>query len=158
MKVLSALKAAACLALAVNLCSCLASYDSGSDQEDNDIASDNVVITDNSVSDSEELLEDSPCDSLIWKPESEKDGNLALIFDAMFTTPFNALEVRREVMEEDAETEFETEFCALSSFDENGRQVWRCSMPGEAYTGEFRVEFGTESCEGEVANPAERSE
>ena len=131
-------------------------YDSGA--SDNDIASNNNVITDNSVtSDSEEVLEGDPCELVIWKPVSESDGNLALIFDAIFTIQFNSVQVIRVSVEGDIVSE-DPEYLAFSSYDENGRQVWRGMEPGEEYTGVFQVEYGTEFCQGEVKDPAERSE
>lgn len=163
MKVLSALKAAACLALAVNLCSCLASYDSGSREEDNDVASDNVVITDNSVTDGEELLEASPCDRPLWKPISEKDGNLAMVFPVEFSIPFSSIQVTRAVEVEDeaeevARVEEETEFLTFSSFSEEGEQTWRGLAPGSEYTGSYVIDYSGESCSGEVQDPNIRTD
>ncbi len=148
---------ATCLLLVATLCSCLA-YDSGSDTEDNDIASNNNIITDNSVqSDSEEVLEGDPCELVIWKPESEKDGNLALIFDAVFTIQFDSVQAVQLNQEGEIVSE-DPEFLTFSSYDENGRQIWRGMKPGADYTGVFQVEYGTEFCQGEVKDPEERSE
>ena len=143
------------LFLFATLPGCL-SYDSGS--SDDDIASDNNIITDNSItSDSQEQLENSPCESVLWKPVSEKDGNLVLVFDPQFTIPFNSVEVVH-VEESEEKVEEETEFCEFSAFDDSGRQVWRCSRPGAEYTGDYCIEYGTEKCSGSVEDPADRND
>lgn len=152
MRILVLSRLGLCL-LGTSLSSCV-SYDSGA--SDNDIGSDNNVITDNSIVTSSDsaIAQGTPCDEFIWKPESESDGHLALIFGSGFPVTFDSVSVERKV----PEMEPEQEFLEFSSTDENGRQVWRGDKPGGEYTGSFLVEYGTESCLGEVEKPGERTE
>lgn len=174
MKAFSAKKIGACLLLAAHLCSCvgLDTGDSSSSSNESQSIGEGASVNQPTVttvsggganvdasnrpevveSDSEELLEASPCDALLWKPVSESDGNLAILSD------FGDVRQWSSVAVYDA-TAGDVEFCEFSGLTpEADRQIWRCSQPGEFYTGEFDIEFSGEKCSGAVEDPAERND
>jgi hypothetical protein len=174
MKAHSVKKIGACLLLVAHLCSCVgldtgdSSSSSNESQSVGDGASVNqpetVVVSGGGAnvdasnrpttveSDADELLEASPCESLLWKPISESDGNLAILSD------FGDVRQWSSVTVYDA-TEGEVEFCRFSGLTpEADRQIWRCSQPGEFYTGEFDIEFSGEKCSGQVEDPSARND
>lgn len=120
---------------------------------------------------SETLTNDGP-EGFLWKPVSESDGNLALLFPEEFEREF--LSVRVELAQEEEEEEEEpsddsaarevgeTEECVCAFTDcrfEDGRLLYRCPQPGSAYTGRVFADNRTEECVWEIeGDPSERND
>lgn len=160
-----------------------------SNSEDNDVNSDNVSVDNsnhhNNTGDSDADGNADDCSEagftndgpggFLWKPEGENSGNLALLFPENFGREFLAVcvavaaaeeeeedEERPEVLERhvaEEPEELEEECGTFAGYFEDGRQIWRFSKPGEAYTGTGRVDDRAQECpisiEGE---PGERND
>ena len=85
----------------------------------------------------------------LWKPVSETDGNLAILFPEEYKK-FLSVRVTNA-------TTGEIEDLVYSSSD-GGRQVWRASEPGEAYSGQVISDNGTSECTWVVSDPAIRND
>ena len=140
--------------------------------------SDNTTITDidNSINggDASENGNSPDCDvpqsndgpgGFLWKATSEGDGNLVILFPKDFSREFLAVTVEFvPEEEEEAETStakeaLEKEFGVFDGYFEDGRQVWRFSKPGSAYTGKVSVDDRSQECVWEVeGDPAERND
>lgn len=89
-------------------------------------------------------------EAVLWKPISESDGNLVLLFPASFKKAFEAVFVY--------DLEGLVESGEFAGFTNGARQTWRFSKPGSEYDGEIEIETGEETCELSVKEPGERSE
>lgn len=118
------------------------------DSSDNSVNNDIILAEDF-------FEDDADCSGLIqgqdgsggflWKPESEKDGNLVVLFPAEYDEPFVAVFVETIGAEIEA-GEFD-------GFSNPNRQTWRFSSPGSAYTGTVRADLGTQECVWQVGRP-----
>lgn len=140
------------------LTSCGVNYDSGGNSSSDGDNRENIAI-DNSVtsSDSQAAIDRNPCDTVLWKPVSESDGALVFVGAEGDLLTWDSVAVFTLATEE---SESEKEFCEYSGLLEPKaiQQVWRCSLPGEFYTGEFEIEFDGEVCKGEVEVAGERND
>lgn len=150
------MRKALALAILFSFASCL-SYDSSS--SDDDIASDNVFVLDNSVqTGADSKGEQSACEGILWKPESQKDGKLVILSRPGDVLQWSSICVK--VLPIDGEppvVEF-GEYTGTEVFSKGTSQVWRFSMPGSAYDGRYEIEVDGERCEGIVADPADRND
>lgn len=87
----------------------------------------------------------------IWKPISESDGNLVIVFDET-KYPVQFISVKVGIA---GSTELEE---GRPIRLDDGRQGWRFSKPGSAYSGRIFIEDEGQECEGIVADPANRDE
>lgn len=142
--------------LLVALLSSCTGYDSSSNKSETNVGNQNTTVVDNSVSgEGDGAFLGSPCEGALWKPVSEADGNLVIVSSPGDVVPWSSVAVF-EVLEEGGE---EVEFCENAGLlPEGDRQAWRCSKPGEFYTGEFIIEADGESCTAIVRNPDERND
>jgi hypothetical protein len=151
MRVLLAL----CLAL---FTSCGVDYNSGRNSSGNGDNRDNIAI-DNSVTGVADAKPTTrnPCEGVLWKPVSQSDGALVFVGEEGDLLTWDSVAVFTAPTEE---SESQIEFCEYAGLLEPKaiQQVWRCSLPGENYTGEFEIEFDGEVCEGEVKEPGERND
>ncbi len=123
----------------------IASKDSDSSSNTNNVASNNTNI-DNSVSQQDEEFSCSDVFGL-WKPESESTGFLAILLSERFDF------VRVQKASDDS-----IESCVYSGEFDDGRSIYRCSEHGENYTGEITAEKANESCLFQIEEPSEREE
>lgn len=84
-------------------------------------------------------------DGFLWKPESDSDGSLVILFPSKYVNKFESVAVDGE----------EGEFSAFANGD---RQHWRFSKSGGEYTGSVVITDQGKSCEFVVINPSERFE
>lgn len=124
--------------------------------DENQNSSVNTNISNITFSDYESRQGEDVCfsgllgDGFLWKPESESDGNLVVLFPREFQDPFLAVI---------AETiEGESELGRLVGFTNGERQTWRFSQSGINYTGELIVNTNAESCNIAIENSGERNE
>lgn len=89
-------------------------------------------------------------DSFLWKPVSESDGNLVILFDSKYGIRFDKVTVTLQ--------SGLTEELTFSAFANGGRQHWRGTSPGIDYTGEIVVTQKTNICSAVVLTPGERYE
>lgn len=130
-------------------------YDSSSSQSENVVGSQNTTVVDNSVSGEGEAFAESPCEGALWKPVSEADGALVIVSSPGDVVPWSSVQVFH-VRESGS---IESEYCENAGLlPEGDRQAWRCSRPGEEYTGEFIIEARGESCTAVVREPGERND
>lgn len=86
----------------------------------------------------------------LWKPESEGDGKLVLLFPTEFITQF------LNVLMERVEGTFEN--ATFTGFSNGARQTWRGQSTGIAYTGRVVVDAGNQECEWVVPDPTVRQD
>jgi hypothetical protein len=141
--------------------------------------SNNTSITDidNSINgqDASENGSSPDCDTVqgndgpggfLWKASSEGDGNLVVLFPQEFSREFLTVTVELAPEEEEeavvaevSKEALEKEFGVFDGYFEDGRQVWRFSKPGSAYTGKVSVDDRSQECVWEVeGDPAERND
>lgn len=153
--------------------SCGLSYDSGDSSDDDNSHNSSNVITDNSIVGGDDEGEFRQCDGLtfpdgpefgsnLWEPEGSDDGTAVIRFDARrFVEIFAAVKADVIVEEIDRfgeiveriETEF---FVGRVERDDQGRQVWVGSLPGESYTGDIEIELDDgRSCSLTIETPGE---
>jgi len=84
-------------------------------------------------------------DGFLWKPESDSDGSLVILFPSKYTVKFESVAV-------------DGEEGAFSAFANGDRQHWRFSKSGGEYTGSVVITDQGKSCEFVVINPSERFE
>ncbi len=140
--------------------------------EINNINSDDADDKGDNPDCSETLTNDGP-GGFLWKPVSESDGNLAILFPEEFSREFLAVyvelaEEEEEVVEEEEEAPAEEVTkergtlveCRLNeSRFEDGRLIYRCPQPGGAYTGRVFADNRDEECVWEISgDPAERND
>ena len=86
-------------------------------------------------------------EGFLWKPESDSNGNLVVLFPKNFTEKFQSVSVNGELG-------------VFAAFANGNRQHWRFSKPGSNYEATAMVKaisMGGE-CEWVIPNPAERTE
>lgn len=156
----------------------------GDSTQDNDVNSDNTTQTttiNESFNDNSQggdgsssaaecqdgFTNDGP-NGFLWKPISEGDGNLVLLFPVNFQVPFE--EVILETIAERAEVgedeegpgevlETGEESGVFDGRFEDGRLIYRFSMPGSEYTGSGVVFSDDGECDIEIEDdPAERND
>jgi hypothetical protein len=88
--------------------------------------------------------------SLLWKPVSESDGKLVVLFPSEFDEEFESVSVMS--------AEGEIEQGIFAGFTNGDRQTWRFSKEGGEYTGVVEVQTESESCSVVVSDPAERND
>lgn len=114
------------------------------DTASNDDISTNIITTISSGSDNAEACPDS----FLWKPISESDGNLAVLFP----TGYFFQEVFAQWVDEDGnDREDKGEDVGLTN---GGRQTFRFPKEGGEYTGILTAD----DCTFEVVDPSERTE
>jgi hypothetical protein len=90
----------------------------------------------------------------LWKPNSESDNNLVVLFAASYDLQFQSVEALRVDGGIDAGT--------FSGFANGGRQHFRFPSPGSAYTGQLTVANPQgdtlEECTWIVSNPEVRND
>lgn len=171
------MKHVACLLLVATLfsgCGTFKGYDSSSSNESTQalVGSQNNTVVDNSTNggSGSSTLKGTPCKCIVkdengvekiveptWKPESERDGSLALVSCPGDIIKWTRAYVYRAVEEGEAEIEY-LENTSVDTEDEL-RQTWRGELPGGEYTGQFTIEYGSgEKCEGFNPNPSERND
>lgn len=120
---------------------------SSSSDQDNDI-----TTIDNSQTAQE--AEDALCKGVnsidgpggfLWKPQSEVDGNLVVLFPEKFVDEFLGVLAELKGGELDAGV--------FTGFSNELRQTWRFSKPGSAYAGRLLVDAGIQECEWIVNDP-----
>lgn len=86
----------------------------------------------------------------LWKPVSEGDGKLVILFAANFTEVFNSVCV--------VVAATNTEECgSFIDFTNGERQTWRYNLAGSEYTGLIKIEEASGLvCEVTISTPAER--
>ena len=104
----------------------------------------------------------------LWKPVSEGDGNLVILFPEDFARPFLSVAVELAPEEEEeapaeeaavSKETLEKEFGEFDGYFEDGRQVWRFSKPGSAYTGKVIADDRSQECIWEIeGDPSERND
>lgn len=85
----------------------------------------------------------------IWKPISESDRKLVIVFDKKYEFPFLFV----SVFNLDGTSE-DGKFFKL----DDGRLGYRFDKPGSEYTGQVLVKDTGQECNAIVANPSERAE
>jgi len=130
------------LALLLFLSACEASVGSSSKTDSENDNSVNTTIT--TISSGEGNAVGECAKSFLWKPVSESDGNLVVLFPKGFTY--------FDVTAQDLEGNFEPG--VLSGYTNGARQTWRFSRPGEEYTGELIAD----ECDWTVEDPSKRTE
>lgn len=86
----------------------------------------------------------------LWKPESESDGNLVILFPAEYDVRFMAVSVfLPDGTVEDGE---------FRGFTNGDRQTWRFNRFGGEYTGRIIVDATSQECVFFVENPSERQD
>lgn len=152
-------------------------YSSSSSEQNQDSNNTTITDIDNSVNgnDASENGNDIDCEGnqfnkepkgFLWKPVSEGDGNLVILFPAEFRRPFLSVTVERvtetsEESESGTTTVVETELESgeFDGFFEDGRQVWRFAAPGGSYTGKVIVDDRSQECVWTIpGEPSERNE
>lgn len=88
--------------------------------------------------------------NFLWKPVSESDGNLVILFPSSFNNRF--LSVLAFKPDGTAESG------SFTGFTNGSRQTWRFDSPGEAYSGRILVDDHNQECIWEVPNPAGRND
>lgn len=88
--------------------------------------------------------------SLLWKPISESDGKLVILFDEAFDEEFEAVTV--------TDLEGTEEQGVFSGFTNGNRQTWRFPKEGAQYTGVVEIQTEGESCTVVVSEPGERND
>jgi hypothetical protein len=83
----------------------------------------------------------------LWKPMSESDGNLVILFPSKFDKKF------LDVLVEDLDGNVESG--AFAGFTNPDRQTWRFSKNGAEYTGVVRADLITQECAWRVSSPEE---
>ena len=127
---------------------------SSSEDQDNDIITIDNSDNSNNGDSSDRLCKgtqriDGP-GGFLWKPSSESDENLVVLFPKEFVDDFLS------VIAELPDGTFEE---GVLSGDTNGdRQTWRFSMPGGEYTGRLLVDDSGQECEWVVDDPSERQD
>lgn len=111
------------------------------DSESDDDVSTNIITT---ITSSEQNEEKLCADSFLWKPVSESDGKLAILFDSGF--------VYEEVCVEDLEGEFDCDDSADST--NGGRATYRFPKEGAEYSGVVVAD----DCEWMIEDPSKRTE
>lgn len=121
---------------------------------------DNDAVTSINTEVNEETLGENPLclgiktldgpGGFLWKPLSESDGNLVILFPSEFVTKF------LEVLAETLEGEFERG--SFAGYGNPDRQTWRFTQPGDAYTGIVIVDTGMGECQWVVPTPSERQD
>jgi hypothetical protein len=111
----------------------------GDSASDDDVST-NVVTTITSA----ETNTEKCSEGMLWKPVSESDGKLAILFDSGF--------VYEEVCVEDLEGEFDCDDSA--DFTNGGRATYRFPKEGAEYSGVITAD----DCEWMVKDPSERTE
>lgn len=86
----------------------------------------------------------------LWKPISEGDGNLVILFPAEFDVPFRDVFVFA--------TGGDIESGNFVGFSNGNRQTWRFDFPGSAYTGQVTVDDIGQECDWFVESPGERQD
>lgn len=120
------------------------------DSSDNSIDNSITEIIDDDLENGEadcagEVLGVDGPGGFLWKPESDSDGNLVILFPPEYGVEFIAVYVETLAGE--------TEGGVFAGFSNPNRQTWRFSLPGEAYTGRVRVDLGTQECLWNVSQP-----
>ena len=86
----------------------------------------------------------------LWKPISDNDGHLVILFPPEFERTFNRVYVVNAIgLAEDLR---------FTGFANGNRQHWRASMSGDHYTGRVIAESSTGTCFWEVSNPSIRND
>ena len=94
----------------------------------------------------------------LWKPVSEKDGNLVILFPAAFDELFSQVCVfLAEVLEDEEPQECGT-LNDGEPFSNGERQTWRFSRPGSSYTGRVVATDIDQECVWVVPNPDTRQD
>lgn len=129
---------------------CFGSYENNSSSSEQNESSKNNI--DNSIHGSEKT--DVVCEGLIWKPFSDKDGNLVVL--SLEGDVLNQWEdVSVFFKDVDGDTE---ELLVFSGLGEKGnQQVWRGKSPGSEYTGVVNVYVEGKTCTYTVNNPSVRT-
>lgn len=86
----------------------------------------------------------------LWKPVSESDGNLAILFPKEFKSRFFDVLVSKE--------DGDQESGSFVGFTNGERQTWRFEDAGHEYTGIVQVDAGSQTCEWIVPDPSERQD
>lgn len=87
----------------------------------------------------------------LWKPESEADGNLVILFPAEFVSVFvNVFAFPVESGEAQVGT--------FAGFTNDSRQTYRFPRPGGDYTGRVLADAGDQECEWLVPDPSSRQD
>lgn len=152
------------LVLALLLCACGDDGDDGEAVDINAQATNGGVVNlnvGNGNSIETDLDEENESDQLgspcllgiLWKPVSQKDGKLVILSAVGDILFWSSVAVVRA---EDSGIEYCENF-GLIEPDKN-RQVWRCSLPGEFYTGEVEIEFSNGVCATLISDPAVRED
>lgn len=123
---------------------------SSSEDEDNDITT--IDNSDNSNSGRADVLcvgvgSVDGAGGFLWKPQSQKDGALVVLFPKEYDEEFLSVEAERLDGDFDAGT--------FDGFTNGARQTWRFPDVGSAYTGRLYVDAGNQECAWRVTDPAE---
>lgn len=87
----------------------------------------------------------------LWKPFSDSDGRLVILFPAKYNAEFSSVAVVNASIGT-------IEQCRFAGFANGNRQHWRCPRSGDAYTGRVVAESVNGSCLWQVSNPAIRQD
>lgn len=87
----------------------------------------------------------------LWKPASESDGNLVLVFPDEFERPFEQVSVFRK-------GDHRRNHCRYTGKANGNRQHWRCPLPGVFYDGRVEAVDIEQVCEWKVRRPKERND
>lgn len=123
--------------------------------QDGDSEDTTIISNDTSESGSGNLGDNPRCPAVgsldgaggfLWKPESEKDGNLVILFPKEYVTPFLTVLAFKENGTADSG--------AFTGFTNDDRQTWRFPLRGSEYTGRVLVDAGDQECEWFVPDPS----
>jgi len=127
--------------------------------EDNDVTNIDNSVTDTN-SDNPTFGNNPSCsngtntvdgpDGFLWKSQSESNGKLVVLFPAVFTTEFLKVLIERPAGTFESAT--------FTGFSNGGRQTWRGSREGAAFTGRLVVDAGNQECEWLVSDPSIRQD
>jgi hypothetical protein len=86
----------------------------------------------------------------LWKPVSDTRGTLVVLFPSEYDVQFESVSAVR--------LDGTIEQGVFSGFANGGRQHWRFSDSGDAYTGELQIHDEAQECNAFVSNPSERQD
>lgn len=81
----------------------------------------------------------------LWKPISESNGNLVVLFPTEYSVKFESVVI-------------DGEQGRFADFANGNRQHWRFSKPGSQYLGRVVAESMNGECVWQVSNPSERQD
>ena len=109
-----------------------------------------IMTTGNPDCDSSEVMGLDGDGDFLWKPASDFDGKLVVLFPAEYQTKFKEVYVTR--------LDGTVEFLYFTGYANANRQHWRGLLSGDNYTGNITASSMVGQCVWNVPNPSERQD